>query len=121
MEVPQAVSAEGITGGKMEQGSEKENGTVIIYGHRYCSQAKLLRNTLDQQQIDYEWRDIREADPIYQEELRDLANGNLSVPTVVLPNGMVLIEPLPGQVLKLLKPARGLLSKIADLFTSQPD
>jgi hypothetical protein len=45
----------------MEQASEKENGTVIIYGQSYCSQAKLLRDTLDQQQINYEWRDIREA------------------------------------------------------------
>jgi mycoredoxin len=105
----------------MEQAREKENGTVIIYGHRYCSQAKLLRDTLDQQQIHYEWRDIREADPVYQEELRELANGNLSVPTVVLPNGMVLIEPIPRQVLKFLKPSKGLLSKLANLINPQPN
>jgi mycoredoxin len=105
----------------MEPDSKDEKNTIIIYGHRYCSQAKLLRETLDQRRINYEWRDIREGDPVFQDELRELANGNLSVPTVVLPNGMVLIEPLPGQVLKLLKPARGLLFKIADLFTPQPN
>jgi mycoredoxin len=105
----------------MEPDSKDEKNTIIIYGHRYCSQAKLLRDTLDQRQINYEWRDIREGDPVFQDELRELANGYLSVPTVVLPNGSVLIEPLPRQVLKLLNPAKGLLSKLADFFNPQPN
>ncbi len=46
------------------------NGILIIYGHRYCSQANLLRDSLDQKQISYEWRDIREGDPDFQEELQ---------------------------------------------------
>jgi len=94
---------------------------LVIYGHRYCSQANILRETMDQHQIQYEWRDIREGDPVYQDELKELANGNLSVPTVILPSGVVLIEPLPRQVLKLLKPPGGLLARLAELFNPQPD
>lgn len=100
---------------------DEENGVLIIYGHRYCSQAKLLRESMDERQISYEWRDIREGDPKYQDELKALANDNLSVPTVVLPDGTVLIEPTVRQVLKMLKPARGLLGKIADWFSPQPN
>ena len=76
---------------------------------------------MDQQKIPYEWRDIREGDPVYQDELRELTDGNLSVPTVILPSGTVLIEPLPRKVLKLIKPADGLLAKLADFFNPQPD
>jgi hypothetical protein len=110
----------GYNEGFMENKKEEGNA-LIIYGHRSCSQANLLRAALDQQQIYYEWRDIREGDPVFQDELKKLARGNLSVPTVVLPSGMVLIEPLPRQVLKLLKPARGLFSKLTDFFNPQPD
>ena len=94
---------------------------LIIYGHRYCSQANLLRSILDQRNIQYEWRDIREGDPVYQDELKAIANGNLSVPTVILPSGAILIEPLPRHVLKLLKPSGGFLAKLADFFNPQPD
>lgn len=94
---------------------------LIIYGHRYCAQANLLRETLDQHRIHYEWRDIRTGDPIYQDELKELANGNLSVPTVILPSGTVLVEPLPRLVLKLVKPSTGLFARIADFFNPQPD
>ncbi len=105
----------------MENKAAKNEKPLIIYGHRYCAQANLLRETLDQNQIIYEWRDIRSGDPIYQDELKALTDGNLSVPTVVLPSGIVLIEPLPRQVLKLIKPSTGLLGKIADFFNPQPD
>ena len=94
---------------------------MIIYGHRYCSQANLLRSMMDQQKIPYEWRDIREGDPVYQDELKELANGNLSVPTVILPSGAILIEPLPKHVLKLVKPSGGLLTKLIDFFNPPPD
>ncbi len=105
----------------MEKNGTKEEKPLIIYGHRYCSQANLLRESLDQKQIRYEWRDIREGDPIFQDELKSLARGNLSVPTVVLPTGTVLIEPLPRQVIKLLKPPGGFLSKLANFFNPQPE
>jgi len=100
----------------------EEAKTIIIYGHRFCSQANILRETMDQYQISYEWRDIREGNPVFQDELKELADGNLSVPTVILPGGTVLIEPLPRQVIKLLKPATGgWFTKLANFFNPQID
>jgi mycoredoxin len=77
---------------------------LIVYGHNYCGQSRLLTSELDEKKIAYEWRDVRSGDPVFQDELRKLARGNLSVPTVVFPDGSVLIEPWPKEVLDHLKP-----------------
>ncbi len=81
---------------------------LIIYGHSFCLQAQLLANELTKQQILYEWRDVLEGPGHFQEELKLLANGNLSVPTIIFPDGTVMVEPWPGQVLEKLglEPAR---------------
>ena len=75
---------------------------LVVYGHNYCIQAKFLVAALDKHNVDYEWRDVMQDEPDYQDELRQLANGNLSVPTTVFPDGTVMVEPWPGKVLKKL-------------------
>ena len=47
----------------------------------------------------YEWRDIVDGDPDFKDELSLLARGHLSVPTVVFPDGEVMVEPNPKEVL----------------------
>jgi hypothetical protein len=44
-----------------------------------------------------------EGNPDYKNELRLLARGYLSVPTVVFPDGEVMVEPNPKEVLARLK------------------
>jgi len=75
------------------------NQKLIVYGHHYCADALYLDSYLHKYAIDYEWRDIADGDPRFQDELRSLARGNLSVPTVVFPDGEVLVEPNPREVL----------------------
>jgi mycoredoxin len=72
---------------------------LIIYGHQYCADALYLDSYLNKNGIDYEWRDVVDGDPQFQQELRLLDRGNLSVPTVVFPDGEVLVEPQPGEAL----------------------
>ena len=79
-----------------------EESKVVVYGHKHCPQALLLIAALDKHNVDYEWRDVMGDDPNYKDELRQLANGNLSVPTLIFPDGTVMIEPWPGKVLKKL-------------------
>lgn len=76
------------------------NTKLIVYGHHYCADALYLDNYLHKNGIEYEWRDVAHGDARFQKELRLLANGNLSVPTVVFPDGKVLVEPNPRQVLE---------------------
>jgi hypothetical protein len=61
-----------------------------------------MAKTLTKYRIDHEWRDVKAGQPHYADELRDLANGYLSVPTVIFPDGMVMVEPWPNQVLNRL-------------------
>jgi len=90
---------------------------MIVYGHDYCGQARSLVRTLNQKKIAYEWRDIRNGDPVWKDELRALAAGYLSVPTVVFPDGKVMVEPWPEDVMNHLKgPQPRLLNKITNLF-----
>ena len=79
-----------------------QDTNLIIYGHDYCPQAQLLVAALSKYQVDYEWRDIMQGEPHFQDELRQLANGHLSVPTLIFPDGTVMVEPWPGKVLKKL-------------------
>jgi mycoredoxin len=76
---------------------------LIVYGHVFCGQAVHLRSALDQNVVVYEWRDIAHGDPRYRDELRALARGFLSVPTVVFPDGQVMVEPYPREVLARLR------------------
>ena len=82
--------------------SSPVNRRLIVYGHDYCSLAVWLQETLDDQGIDYEWRDVRNGEPRFREELRVLARGHLSVPTVIFPDGTVIVEPRPDTVLQKL-------------------
>ncbi len=75
------------------------NTKLIVYGHQYCADALYLDSYLHKNGVTYEWRDIADGDPRFQQELRLLAGGNLSVPTVVFPDGEVLVEPNPKEVL----------------------
>ncbi|MFQ5613491.1 MAG: glutaredoxin family protein [Anaerolineae bacterium] len=80
----------------------ESNERLIVYGHDYCVQARLLADALARHQIEHEWRDVMRGEPHFEEELKRLANGYLSVPTVLFPDGTVMVEPWPGQVLAKL-------------------
>ncbi len=75
---------------------------LIVYGHNYCAQAFTLARTLKKHGIAHEWRDVKGNNPHFKEELRELANGNLSVPTVIFPDGTVMVEPPNRIVLETL-------------------
>ncbi len=91
---------------------------LIVYGHDFCSQAGALAESLAQHGIEHEWRDVMRGDPQWKEELRALARGNLSVPTVLFPDGTVMVEPYSERVLEKLGVApTGLGARIRSLFS----
>ncbi len=79
---------------------------LIVYGHKACGLSLWLKRVLTQQGIEHEWRDVRSGEPRFAEELTELAHGNLSVPTVIFPDGKIMVEPQPDQVLDELRPHR---------------
>ena len=84
---------------------DNNNSRLIVYGHDYCGLSQMLAEALAEHHIDHEWRDVKNGEPRFQDELRKLARGYLSVPTVIFPDGTVMVEPRPNKVLEKLKSA----------------
>jgi len=82
---------------------DNNNSRLIVYGHDYCGLSQMLAEALAENHIDHEWRDVKNGEPRFQNELRKLARGYLSVPTVIFPDGTVMVEPRPNRVLEKLK------------------
>ena len=80
---------------------------LIVYAHTYCHHSRSLLRLLDENAVPYELRDVADGPAEYKDELKRLAKGNLSVPTVVFADGTVMVEPSPLVVLNRLKPKEG--------------
>jgi glutaredoxin len=71
---------------------------MLIYISSACSMVSKTLATLEKLQLDFTTVDI-DADVNAREELKRLAKGNLSVPTLVISEREVLIEPTPEQLM----------------------
>lgn len=93
------------------------NQPIIVYGHNHCPLSRLMAKALKKYQIDHEWREVNQEQSQFSKELRQLANGNLSVPTVIFADGTVMVEPWPTQVLsKMDIQPTGWLDKLMQRF-----
>jgi len=74
---------------------------IIMYGTSWCYACKHARKIMDQYQIPYQWIDIDQ-----NEEGRRLVekinHGLRSVPTILFPDGSILVEPDKAQLLQQL-------------------
>jgi len=101
---------------------ETREKRLIVYGHNHCPQAGWLKSVLRKNNVQYEWRDVMSGEPDYPDELRSLTGGYLSVPTVIFPDGTVMVEPWPGQVLKKLGlQSPGFFARLINLISGNPN
>ena len=68
---------------------EKE---LVVYGTLWCGDCRRARQFLDEQSIAYRWVDI-DQDSEAVALVKQLNHGNRSVPTLVFPDGSILVEP----------------------------
>jgi len=78
-----------------------ENEETVIYGNNWCGGSRSARATFDQHHIPYRWVDI-EADAEGRKFVEKTNNGYRSVPTIVFPDGSILVEPSQSELLKKL-------------------
>jgi mycoredoxin len=78
-----------------------ERPLTRVYGREACVDTQLARRVLDERGVNYEWHDV-EAAPQKHEEATNLNGGSPKLPTVVLPNGSVLVEPSEEQLVAAL-------------------
>lgn len=65
---------------------------ITMYTTAWCSDCRLAKRVFAEENISYVEIDI-EKEPSAVEEVRKLNNGNQSVPTIVFPDGSILVEP----------------------------
>ena len=67
-------------------------GKIMLYGTNWCYDSKRARNLLDQNHIEYEFIDI-DANMEGRKFVEQTNRGFRSVPTIVFPDGSILVEP----------------------------
>jgi len=79
-----------------------KNSKIKLYGTSWCGSTRLVRGIFDRKGIPYEWIDI--------EENEDAANfvektngGYRSVPTIVFPDGSILVEPSDMELMNKIR------------------
>ncbi|MBA4394957.1 MAG: NrdH-redoxin [Desulfobacca sp.] len=80
---------------------------IVMYGTKWCSDCIRAKKVLEQHGIAYKWIDI-EADKEAVAYVLKVNNGHRVVPTIIFPDGSILIEPsnqaleakLPGKASK---------------------
>ena len=73
--------------------------TTILYGTEWCPHTKRSRYILNQQKVIYTWIDI-EKDKDACAFVEKTNRGYRSVPTIVFPDGSIMVEPADAQLMK---------------------
>ena len=65
---------------------------ILVYGTTWCGDSRRARRTLDENQIEYTWIDI-DTDMEGRKYVESVNRGYRSVPTILFPDGSLLVEP----------------------------
>lgn len=71
---------------------EEENAIIKLYGTSWCGDTRRARAVFDQNNITYTWIDI-DQNLEARKFVEQTNNGYRSVPTIVFPDGSILVEP----------------------------
>lgn len=74
---------------------------IVIYGTSWCGGSRRARLLFDRNEVSYRWVDI-DRDPAAAAFVEKANKGNRSVPTIVWPDGSMLVEPSETELLKKL-------------------
>lgn len=65
---------------------------ILMYATPYCGDTRRARRVLDEMGVAYEFVDLRH-DPAASRLVEGITGGFRSSPTILFPNGQVLVEP----------------------------
>lgn len=68
------------------------NNMVIVYGTTWCPDCRRAVRFLEERQVAFRYVNI-EDDPAAADYVIQINAGNRSVPTIVFPDGSILVEP----------------------------
>jgi mycoredoxin len=74
---------------------------IIMYGASWCADCRKSKNFLDDNGIEYKFIDI-DTVPGAADKVSEINHGLKSIPTIVFPDGRVLVEPSNAQLVEHL-------------------
>jgi glutaredoxin-like protein len=69
-----------------------EENEIVVYGTTWCGDTRRARRLMDQNGIKYRWIDI-DQDSDARRYVETVNHGFRSVPTILFPDGSMLVEP----------------------------
>lgn len=82
---------------------QTEPSIIVVYGTRWCGDCTVARRFLDQNHIPYEFVNI-DYDREAEQFVIQANHGFRSVPTILFPDGSVLVEPSASELAAKLRP-----------------
>jgi mycoredoxin len=82
----------------MEKIMVTQKAEIILYGTTWCGDTRRARKFFDDHKISYQWVDI-DGDKSAEEYVISVNKGCRSVPTILFPDGSLLVEPSTMQLL----------------------
>jgi mycoredoxin len=74
---------------------------ILIYGVTWCGDCRRVQRFLQQKNIPYDWINI-DKDENGEQFVLGTNNGFRSVPTIIFPDGEILVEPTNTQLARKL-------------------
>ena len=71
--------------------------TITVYGADWCSDCKRSKRLLDSKNIEYTWVDVDNNEAALQ-TVKSLNQGKRIIPTIIFPNGDILVEPTDSEL-----------------------
>ena len=65
---------------------------IKVYGTTWCGDCTRAKLFMDENDVSYDWTDVDEETQ-YQDYIKELNNGQMRVPTIIFPDGSILVEP----------------------------
>lgn len=75
---------------------------IIVYGTNWCGDTRRARQVFKEMDISYQWVDI-DQDQAAADLVKNMNNGYRSVPTILFPDGSVMVEPSGYQLRQKLE------------------
>ena len=73
------------------------NKRITVYGAMWCIDCRRAKKFLDKHKIDYAWINIQDNKQA-SDYVRELNNGKQIIPTIIFPDGTILVEPTNAQL-----------------------
>ena len=65
---------------------------IKVYGTTWCGDCTRAKQFMDENGVSYNWTDV-DKETQYQDYIKGLNNGQMRVPTIIFPDGSILVEP----------------------------